>query len=124
MEDLTTFMGRNNKRRASNGLSGNLPESLSLLTKLYEFDVSDNSLVGQIPAVLGDCINLSTLYLQDNKLEGNVPAELGNLVNIQKMNLKLSDLVGEVPQGLCEVGAEEIQVDCAVTCTCCTDYEC
>ena len=124
MEELLTFKASNNKRRDSYGLSGNLPESLGLLSNIYEFDVSDNSIVGQIPASLGECTDLAFLYLQDNGLEGDVPSELGNLFRIKSMNLIGNNLQGEVPQDLCNVEGAEIRVDCSVSCDCCTEYEC
>ena len=125
MESLVTFKASNNNRRNSDGLTGNLPESLGLLEELYEFDVSDNSIEGEIPASLGDCASLGILLLQQNVLEGNVPAELGNLGSIQTMNLQENDLEGEVPDGLCsDDAAQEIRVDCSVECTCCTEYDC
>lgn len=125
MESLVTFNARNNNRRDSNGLTGNLPESIGLLESLYEFDVSDNSITGNIPASLGDCAELGILLLNQNQLEGDVPAELGNLGNIQTMNLQENNLQGEVPQGMCsDDEAQEIRVDCTVECSCCTEYEC
>jgi len=125
MESLETFTAANNKRRDSNGLSGPLPESIGRLSKLYEFDVSDNSITGQIPSTIGQCLGLGIVGLQENELEGDVPSALGNLVNLESINLVNNFLQGEVPESLCSAGVT-IYVNCSVTCTdgCCTDYNC
>lgn len=129
LEDLEIFTASNNRRRDSNGLSGQLPASLGDLYNLLEFDVSDNSITGLIPAALGQCESLEILHLQENSLEGDVPAALGNLYSLTSMNLRNNDLEGQVPDDLCSADADpelSIQVDCSVTCAegCCTDYNC
>lgn len=125
MESLEVFTAKNNRRRDSDGLGGNLPESLGRLAGLVQLDISKNSLVGEIPSSLGQCTNLETLVLERNYLEGDVPAELGNLLAIKEMNLKRNLLEGEVPPALCSYAeAESIQVDCSVECRCCTNYDC
>jgi len=125
MESLAVFTAKNNRRRGSDGLTGNLPESLGRLANLVQLDVSKNSLTGEIPTSLGRCTKLEALLLNSNYLEDEVPSELGNLVGIEEMNLERNWLEGEVPQALCSYAeAESIQVDCSVECGCCTNYDC
>ena len=126
MESLIVFTAKNNRRsgRDSNGIGGQLPESLGSLANLVQLDVSKNSLTGEIPNSLGQCTALVTLFFDKNYLEGDVPAELGDLVSIKELNLERNWLEGEVPPALCSYVEAEIQVDCSVECDCCTDYEC
>ncbi len=62
-------------------------------------------------------------YFNDNLFTGGIPQEIGNLKWVQELNFQDNDMEGEVSTLICDLEAD-IKVDCTVTCTCCTDYEC
>ena len=75
-----------------NDLSGDIPD-LSGLTNLVWLGLYDNGLSGEIPATLGMLSNLERLYLHGNALTGMVPMEIGNLAALT--NLWLSNNMPE-----------------------------
>ena len=60
----------------SNGLTGTLPDSLSLLTAVTSIDMSVNGLTGQLPSTLGALTAMQFLSLAGNSLSGTVPSEI------------------------------------------------
>jgi hypothetical protein len=45
------------------------------------------------------------------------------LTELETLTLTGNSLSGQVPAALCENDAD-IQVDCTVSCSCCTNYQC
>jgi len=80
-----------------NGLVGELPPELSLLSKLEMLELSINAIAGEIPTTLGGLSNLDYLNLGDNQLSGILPSELTNLVQLRRFALSINNLVGEIP---------------------------
>lgn len=70
-----------------NGLSGELPEALGVLTDLRELHLGDNELTGHLPSALGTLTELRSLELSFNSLNGPVPSEFGLLLNLDFMYL-------------------------------------
>ena len=85
-----------------NGLSGNIPASLSNLANLTELSLSRNGLSGPIPPELGSLANLTHLYLHNNQLSGEIPVELDNLIilNLTHPELHTNPLTGDLPPKL------------------------
>ncbi|XP_010531422.1 PREDICTED: protein BRASSINOSTEROID INSENSITIVE 1-like [Tarenaya hassleriana] len=87
---------------SSNNLSGPIPTNLcqnprNALNELY---LQNNGLTGQIPATLSNCSELVSLHLSLNYLTGSIPASLGSLSKLRDLKLWLNLLEGEIPQEL------------------------
>ncbi|KAE8671834.1 hypothetical protein F3Y22_tig00111917pilonHSYRG00182 [Hibiscus syriacus] len=81
-------------------LSGDVPSSLGILSKLRVLILSQNNLQGNIPGELGGLVNLEQLDLSYNNLSGEIPQELGRLKSLAILDLSSNDLEGVVPFGL------------------------
>ena len=64
---------------------------------LRRLALDHNRLSGEIPESLGLVTSLVTLYLDDNQLEGSIPAAIGNLDSISRVDLSNNRLAGVVP---------------------------
>ena len=83
----------------ANGLSGEIPAEIGLLTHLRVLDLSFNdSLAGTIPPEIGNLENLKELELRRNNLSGEIPADIGLLTHLRVLNLSFNDsLAGTIP---------------------------
>ena len=77
-----------------NQLTGTLP-SLSGLTNLQRFYVSNNQLTGAIPSLSG-LTNLQYFYVSNNQLTGAIPS-LSGLTNLQDFYVENNQLTGAIP---------------------------
>jgi Leucine-rich repeat (LRR) protein len=104
-----------------NGFTGLIPNGLSRSANLHVLDLSSNQLSGGIPPGLGSLSKLEALMLHGNNLEGYVPTSLSSLKHLKKLNVSQNTkITGSVPMQICALGIKEIQVDCTVSCSCCT----
>jgi hypothetical protein len=85
---------------SQNGLSGELPDALAVLTDLQTMALVDNALTGQLPSALGSLSQLRVLWLYGNLLSGPVPSEYGLLLNLGSMYLYNNALTGTIPSTL------------------------
>lgn len=63
----------------NNGMTGQLPASLSSIQSLEVLDLSGNNLQGPVPAKYATLISLDTLNLSNNKLTGTLPHQVAIL---------------------------------------------
>ncbi|ESQ51921.1 hypothetical protein EUTSA_v10016279mg [Eutrema salsugineum] len=84
---------------SANRLSGQIPESIGLLTTLIALNLSNNSFTGQIPMSFANVTQLESLDLSCNKLSGYIPQELGSLSFLAYINVSHNQLMGEIPKG-------------------------
>ena len=109
----------------NNGCEGNIPDKMSDLSFLKNFNVNYNNLNGPIPSDLGNCerlefINASgnllcgelredflsnfqtlrTLDLSFNKMEGTLPDAFGTLSKMQDLNLAGNSFSGVLPESM------------------------
>ena len=61
------------------GLTGTIPNKVSLLTHLTKLHLSGNKLSGTIPFDLGYLTKLRELDISSNELTGTIPTEIGRL---------------------------------------------
>ncbi|KAG2298874.1 hypothetical protein Bca52824_035346 [Brassica carinata] len=81
-----------------NKLSGVIPKTLfsSKMTLIHVlFD--GNNLTGEIPDTLSLVKTLTVLRLDRNKLSGNIPTSLNNLTNLQELYLANNEFTGSLP---------------------------
>ena len=116
-----------------NGLVGEIPESIGLLTGLRYAWLHDNALVGRVPESVGDLVKLQELYMDLNQLEGplplrlvvmklkgcqlylehnkalSLPPDIGKAgADFRKLNFSECGLVGDLPESLGDLAALEL----------------
>ncbi|KAL3908280.1 MAG: hypothetical protein SGARI_003135, partial [Bacillariaceae sp.] len=118
-----------------NGLMGNLPQELSLLSDLRVLDLSGsflegpldfdsltdmletlwlggNSLTGSISSSIGKMERLRGLSLESNPLSGTLPTELGLLESLQSLDLENTLFVGDIPSEVGRLTRLELWSEC------------
>ena len=103
LSELRLLMLQWNSRLNCDGLTGQIPPSLGILTNLWELDLSENRLSGAIPDALGNLASLEVLDLSDNRLSGEIPSSLGKLENLYALDLRNNRLEGQIPDKLAEL---------------------
>ncbi|CAI5484438.1 unnamed protein product, partial [Closterium sp. Yama58-4] len=83
-----------------NSISGSLPASFSNLVSLREFDAHSNQLSGPLPEGIGTLTALYELYLQDNQLDGPIPSSFTGLTALTLCELSNNQITGSLPEGL------------------------
>ena len=85
---------------SNRGLTGEIPESIINLDKLYWLLLSDNQITGTIPEKIGNLANLIKLDLQWNEIEGSIPRSIEKLRMLQHLDLSFNQLTGSIPEGI------------------------
>jgi hypothetical protein len=88
------------------GCSGQIPNSICNLSKLFQLDIVYSNISGPIPDSIGKMQNLASIYLNNNQLTGSIPQSLGNLhppTFHLDLNLSNNQLTGQIPQSLTNV---------------------
>ncbi|KAI0519579.1 hypothetical protein KFK09_007030 [Dendrobium nobile] len=78
-------------------LTGNIPSSITRLTRLSILLLSWNSLSGPIPSFLSQIPSLTDIDLSFNKFSGSIPPELAKLPSIQQIDFSRNRLTGSIP---------------------------
>lgn len=86
-----------------NNLTGQLPLTLSKLSRLAFLYMNGNDIAGPIPPSIGMMNYLEHFYLHDNNLTGAIPSELGGMDNLDRLYLNGNGLSGSIPSGLCDL---------------------
>ena len=81
----------------SNGLSGNIPIDIGLLSKLRILQLDNNAISGSVPSQIGMLSELEILFLDDNLLSGSLPDQMGNLNKLQTIFIDNNFIDGTVP---------------------------
>ncbi|XP_078165867.1 uncharacterized protein LOC144560511 isoform X2 [Carex rostrata] len=85
---------------SDNELSGVIPPSICLFSKLTYLNLTFNVLSGLIPSSIGNLTNIKYLYLSVNNLSGPIPPEIGELTYLRDLRLSKNFLSGEIPTNL------------------------
>ncbi|XP_061355143.1 receptor-like protein EIX2 isoform X2 [Gastrolobium bilobum] len=80
-----------------NHLTGEIPQSITMLVALAVLNLSGNNLTGFIPNNIGHMQYLESLDLSRNHLHGRMPSSFSNLTFLDYMNLSFNNLSGEIP---------------------------
>ncbi|OMO88219.1 hypothetical protein COLO4_20363 [Corchorus olitorius] len=83
-----------------NKLTGNLPDSLWLLTNLKSLKLSHNKFKGRLSDSLGSLRNLEELDLSHNILSGLLPMSIGNLSRLAVLDLSFNMMSGLITEGI------------------------
>ncbi|KAJ4773745.1 Leucine-rich repeat (LRR) family protein [Rhynchospora pubera] len=83
---------------SNNGMSGQIPSSISNLTALKRLDLSRNQIKGIIPDSMGQMASLVWLDLSHNQLIGKIPETFAGLSKLGHVNFRVNKLCGEIPQ--------------------------
>ncbi|CAB9498828.1 Leucine Rich Repeat [Seminavis robusta] len=83
-----------------NGLRGNMPPELALLSELRTIDLSGNLLTGFIPTSLGSLDKIEVLDVGHNFLGGQLPSELGTARSLLNILVWGNQLRGPIPSEL------------------------
>ncbi|KAL2476720.1 putative LRR receptor-like serine/threonine-protein kinase [Abeliophyllum distichum] len=79
-----------------NGISGNLPSSIvDGLVDLESISLAGNNLSGEIPSSISNISKLTLLELGNNSFSGHVPMNLGNLQNLRMLGLGGNQLTND-----------------------------
>lgn len=79
------------------GLTGEIPRSITRLTKLTTLDLQGNVLTGTIPDDIGSLTELQYLSLGENGLSGPIPGSFSDLKKLIDLRLDHNELTGELP---------------------------
>ena len=63
---------------SGNGISGTLPDGITVLTSLRYLSLGNNQMNGTLPSSLGLLTGLWTLDVSGNQLTGTIPSSLGS----------------------------------------------
>ncbi|EXB52375.1 Probably inactive leucine-rich repeat receptor-like protein kinase [Morus notabilis] len=86
---------------SENRLSGQIPdEFFQQCGSLREVSFAGNGLTGQIPESISSCFSLTKVNFSSNKLSGKLPSGLWNLRGLELLDLSDNFLEGEIPQGV------------------------
>lgn len=103
-------------------MTGSIPTTIGLLTKLTELRLFITGHTGTIPTEIGLNTRLEQLVFGSNKLSGTVPSTIGNLSALKLLNIEFTDVVGSLPETICpraSTNALDVLLTCPVQCDCC-----
>ncbi|KAJ3231619.1 hypothetical protein HDU78_007601 [Chytriomyces hyalinus] len=84
-----------------NKLTGEIPSSVSsMASHLRVINMSNNKLTGPLPTSYGALTLLTELELQNNMLTGTIPSEYGSFTRMADFQLSNNDLTGSIPVDL------------------------
>ena len=79
-----------------NGLVGNLPPELALLTTLTSLSLDSNAIASKLPTQIGLMTSLKILSLANNKITGSLPIEIQSL-GLRSLLMDRNELSGTIP---------------------------
>ncbi|XP_012700605.1 receptor-like protein 2 [Setaria italica] len=84
----------------SNGLRGNIPDSIGQLRRLEELHLDNNLMSGELPLALGNCTRLKYITLRNNSFRGDL-----STVNFAQLDLRIADFsinkfTGTIPESI------------------------
>ncbi|GJY19817.1 leucine-rich repeat-containing protein [Tanacetum coccineum] len=82
------------------GISGQIPEWISLQKELYVIDLSKNKLEGRFPDWLAKRNSIEVLFLSYNNLSGSIPPRLFETFSLLNLDLSLNNFSGELPKNI------------------------
>ncbi|PIN25574.1 Leucine-rich repeat protein [Handroanthus impetiginosus] len=94
---------------ANNNFSGEIPNLVDLVCRVFSLHLRNNSFTGEILKSLKNCSNLVILDLGGNNFTGIIPDWLGeSMPELGVLSLKSNNLHGDLPWSLCHL--QKLQV--------------
>eukprot|EP00298_Acanthocystis_sp_HF-20_P014092 c20631_g5_i3.p1 GENE.c20631_g5_i3~~c20631_g5_i3.p1 ORF type:complete len:372 (+),score=103.40 c20631_g5_i3:52-1167(+) len=84
----------------SSTLTGTVPTTLGLLTRLVHFRVDFNQLSGSIPTQMGNLESIRSIRFDNNRLVGPIPSEFALFTDVYYIFLSNNHLSGTLPSEL------------------------
>jgi hypothetical protein len=81
----------------ANGLKGQLPPEVHLLSHLDHLDLSHNEISENIPTEMGLLTSLRTLFLGENQMTGPIPTEIGEMNSLRNVDFSGNDFKDQIP---------------------------
>lgn len=82
--------------QVNNGLSGNIPKEIFLLTSLLTLDLTTNHLSGSMPTEVGQLTALNNIHMAFNHMSGALPSTIF-LPNLKQLEAHVNDFSGTIP---------------------------
>ena len=83
-----------------NQLSGEIPQSLSEISRLDSIDLHSNKLVGNPFPTFRSLIGVKYLHIQLNNFSGEVPAYISEMTKLSNLNIGGNRFSGELPESM------------------------
>lgn len=80
-----------------NNLSGEIPNELMSLHRLWTLNLSFNHMTGNIPQTIDNLVILETLDLSNNEFSGPIPSTMASLTFLAHLDLSYNNLSGRIP---------------------------
>lgn len=93
-------------------MHGSIPESFSMLSKLYFFIIKENNISGSLPpSLFSNCTLLDVVDFSSNSLTGQIPEEIGNCKSLWSISLYDNQFTGQLPLSLTNLTLQNLDVE-------------
>eukprot|EP01096_Ripella_sp_DP13-Kostka_P003870 TRINITY_DN1585_c0_g1_i4.p2 TRINITY_DN1585_c0_g1~~TRINITY_DN1585_c0_g1_i4.p2 ORF type:complete len:199 (-),score=105.52 TRINITY_DN1585_c0_g1_i4:48-644(-) len=82
----------------NNNLVGSLPDTVTGIYSIKNFDLSSNKLSGTVPYALSSLRSVENLYLNNNQFTGTLTDSFNNFLNLKNINLANNQIIGTIPK--------------------------
>jgi len=84
----------------SNGLSGNIPDSIGQLSRLEELHLDNNLMSGELPSALGNCTGLRYITIRNNSFMGDLSRVNFSRLDLRTADFSMNNFTGTVPESI------------------------
>ncbi|CAN6162938.1 unnamed protein product [Urochloa humidicola] len=84
----------------SNGLRGNIPDSIGQLSRLEELHLDNNLMSGELPSALGNCTGLRYITIRNNSFNGDLSRVNFSQLDLRTADFSLNNFTGTVPESI------------------------
>ncbi|RLM56041.1 tyrosine-sulfated glycopeptide receptor 1 [Panicum miliaceum] len=84
----------------SNGLRGNIPDSIGQLSRLEELHLDNNLMSGELPSALGNCTGLRYITIRNNSFKGDLSRVNFSRLDLRTADFSMNNFTGTVPESI------------------------
>ncbi|CAL5040192.1 unnamed protein product [Urochloa decumbens] len=84
----------------SNGISGNIPDSIGQLSRLEELHLDNNLMSGELPSALGNCTGLRYITIRNNSFKGDLSRVNFTRLDLRTADFSMNHFIGTVPESI------------------------